>query len=121
MSNLVILDTPISLEKEFKIALKSIFGFSYIKLRHLNKVFGINVRSIYKIKDLKVIERNLIAFYLPDIATFGSELKKIISLEQDKFFSLKCYRRNRLLLGLPAHGQRTHSNGKTARRLKIKL
>jgi hypothetical protein len=39
MSSIIILDTPISLEKEFKIALKEIFGFSYIKLRHLNKVF----------------------------------------------------------------------------------
>jgi len=120
MSNLVILDTPISLEKEFKTALKSIFGFSYIKLRHLNKVFGANINSIYKIQDLNVIERNLISFYLPDLAMYGSDLKKHISLEQDKYFSLKCYRRNRLLLGLPAHGQRTHSNARTAKRLKIK-
>ena len=98
MSTLIILDTPISLEKEFKVALKNIFGFSYIKLRHLNKVFGVNTRSNYKIKDLK----------------------KQISLEQDKFFSIKCYRRNRLLLGLPAHGQRTHTNAKTSKKLRIK-
>jgi small subunit ribosomal protein S13 len=120
LSNLIILDTPISLEKEFKIALKAIFGFSSLKLRHLNKVFGINTRCIYKIKDLNLVERNLISFFLPELSLFGSDLKQKISLEQDKFFSLKCYRRNRLLLGLPAHGQRTHSNGKTARRLKIK-
>ena len=67
MSTLIILDTPISLEKEFKVALKNIFGFSYIKLRHLNKVFGVNTRSNYKIKDLNVTERNLISFYLPDL------------------------------------------------------
>ena len=42
MSNLIILDTRISLEKEFKLALRAIFGFSYIKLRHLNKIFGTN-------------------------------------------------------------------------------
>lgn len=120
MSNIIILDTSISLEKEFKISLKDIFGFSYIKLRHLNKVFGVNTRSNYKLKDLNLVERNLISFYLPDLNLFGSDLKKQISLEQDKFFSLKCYRRNRLLLGLPAHGQRTHSNAKTAKRLRIK-
>jgi small subunit ribosomal protein S13 len=120
MSKLVILDTTISLEKEFKSALNSIFGFSYIKLRHLNKLFGTNVRSLYKVKDLTLNERNLISYYLPDLAIFGSDLKKKISDEQDKFFSLKCYRRNRILLGLPAHGQRTHSNAKTARRLRIK-
>ena len=120
MSNLIILDTQVSLDKEFKISLCSIFGFSYIKLRHLNKVFGVNTRFNYKIQDLNTLERNLISFFLPDLALFGSDLKKKISLEQDKFFSLKCYRRNRLLLGLPAHGQRTHSNARTAKRLQIK-
>jgi len=120
MSTLIVLDTPVSLEKEFKIALKEIFGFNNSKLRYLNKMFGVNTRSNYKMKDLNVIERTLISFYLPDLSIFGSDLKKKISLEQDKFFSLKCYRRNRLLLGLPAHGQRTHSNAKTAKRLQIK-
>ncbi len=120
MSKLIILDTPIPLNKEFKTALKLIFGFSYIKLRHLNKLFGINNRTTYKIENLNLIERNLISFYLPDLALFGSDLKKNISLEQDKFFSLKCYKRNRLLLGLPANGQRTRSNAKTAKKLKIK-
>lgn len=120
MSTLVVLDTHVSLEKEFKLSLKEIFGFSYIKLRHLNKIFGVNARSNYKMKDLNVIERNLISFYLPDLNIFGSDLKKKISLEQDKYFSLKCYRKNRLLLGLPAHGQRTHTNAKTAKRLQIK-
>jgi small subunit ribosomal protein S13 len=118
--SLIVLDTLIPLEKEFKLALKPIFGFSYIKLRHLNKIFGVNTRSIYMIKELKLKERNAISYYLPDLSLFGSDLKKQISLEQDKFFSLKCYKRNRLLLGLPAHGQRTHSNAKTAKRLRIK-
>jgi len=121
MSNLIILDTSISLEKEFKIALKRIFGFSYLKLRHLNKVFGSNVKYVYRIQDLNINERNMISFYLPDLALFGSDLKKKISVEQDKFFSLKCYRRNRLLLGLPVHGQRTHSNANTAKRLQLKF
>lgn len=121
MSSSIILDTPISLEKEFKIALKSIFGFSYIKLRHLNKIFGTNSRYIYKMKDLNNFELSSISYYLPDIAIFGSDLKRDLSLEIDKFFALKCYRRNRLILGLPAHGQRTHSNARTAKRLKIKF
>lgn len=120
MSSFVILDTSISLEKEFKTALRPIFGFSYIKLRHLNKIFGTNTRSIYKMKDLNVFQRNMVSFYLPDLAVFGSDLKKKISLEQDKFFSLKCYKRNRFILGLPANGQRTHSNARTAKRLRIK-
>lgn len=121
MSKLIILDTPISFEKEFKAALRVIFGFGYLKLRHLNKIFGTNIRSNYKMKDLSAIERNLISFYLPDLAIFGSDLRKLISSEQDKFFSLKCYKRNRFLLGLPANGQRTHTNAKTVKRLRIKF
>ena len=109
MSNLVILDTTILLEKEFKLALKSIFGFSYIKLRHL----------IYKVQDLTASDRNSMSFYLPELALFGSDLKKKISVEQEKFFTLKCYRRNRLLLGLPAHGQRTHSNAEQLKDYKL--
>ena len=50
MSSLIILDTPIPLEKEFKIALKEIFGFSYIKLRHLNKVFVLTQDLYIKLK-----------------------------------------------------------------------
>jgi small subunit ribosomal protein S13 len=121
MSKSVILDTPISLEKEFKIALKSIFGFSYIKLRHLNKIFGTNSRNIYKMTTLTEKDLSSITYYLPDLAIFGSDLKRELSMELDKFFALKCYRRNRLLLGLPAHGQRTHSNARTAKALKIKF
>ena len=88
MSTIIILDTPVSLEKEFKISLKKIFGFGYTQLRYLNKVFGINTRSIYKMKELNVQERTSISFYLPDLNIFGSDLKKKLSLEQDKFFSL---------------------------------
>lgn len=120
MSSFIILDTPISVDKEFKSALKKIFGFSYIKLKHLNKIFGVNTRSTYKIKDLYFFERNLISFYLPNLNIFGSDLQKKITLEQDKFFVLKCYKKNRLLLGLPARGQRTHSNHKTAKKLQLK-
>jgi len=121
MSKIIILDTPVFFEKEFKTALKAIFGFSYIKLRHLNKVFGTNTRSNSKVSELNFHERNAISFYLPDLALFGSDLIKKISLEQEKFFSLKCYKRNRYLLGYPANGQRTHSNGKTAKRLRMKF
>lgn len=121
MSNLIILDTPISLDKEFKLALKAIFGFSYYKLRHLNKVFGTNINSKYSLKDLNFIERNSISFYLPELSIFGSDLVKKISLEHHKYFSLKCYKRNRFILGFPVNGQRTHSNGKTAKKLRLKI
>lgn len=121
MSNLIILDTRISLEKEFKLALRAIFGFSYIKLRHLNKIFGTNTRYIYLMKDLNFFARDSIPFFLPDLAIFGGDLSNKISLERNKFLSLKCYKRNRYLLGLPVNGQRTHTNAKTAKKLRLKF
>jgi len=118
---IAILDTPVFYRREFKISLKAIFGFSYIKLRHLNKSFGTNVRRNFFLSELNLHERNMIMFHLPDLALFGSDLMKKISLEQEKFFSLKCYKRNRFLLGYPANGQRTHTNARTARKLRIKF
>ena len=120
LNNLIILDCSVSLNKEFKLSLKPIFGFSYLKLRHLNKIFGTNTKNIYKIKELYFEERNLISFYLPELAIFGTDLKKLITFEEEKFFSLKCYKRNRFILGLPANGQRTHTNANTCKRLKIR-
>lgn len=117
----IILDTEVFLEKEFKISLKAIFGFSYIKLRHLNKVFGTNVNEIYKLSDLNVEDRINISYYLPQLAIFGSALLKKISLEKDKYFSITCYKRNRYLLGFPARGQRTRTNARTSRRLRMKI
>ena len=118
--SIVILRTPISCKKDFKACLKAIFGFSYIKLRHLNKVFGTNTRKLLKFCELTDEDVAVIPYYLPDLALFGHDLLKHISVEQDKFFSLKCYKRNRYLLGYPANGQRTHTNARTCKRLRIK-
>ena len=42
-------------EKEYKTALREIFGFSYIKLRHLNKLFGRMNMFLYYDYDIKTI------------------------------------------------------------------
>lgn len=55
--------------------------------------------------------------YLPDISIFDADLKKLISIEYDKFFELKNYKRSRFVLKLPVRGQRTRSNAKTAKKL----
>lgn len=120
LNKLIVLDHSVSLNREFKICLKPIFGFSYLKLRHLNKVFGTNIKNRYKISELYFEERNFISFYLPELAIFGVDLKQKILFETEKFFSLKCYKRNRFVLGLPANGQRTHTNAKTCKRLSLR-
>ena len=77
---IAILDTPVFYRREFKISLKAIFGFSYIKLRHLNKSFGTNVRRNFFLSELNLHERNMIMYHLPDLALFGSDSMIAVNL-----------------------------------------
>ena len=105
-------------QKEFKIALQNIFGISLTKTNQLYKLLGLNLRRKWNLKNIEVKQIYQIKLYLPDIALFDSDLKRLISSEKEKFFELKCFKRNRFLLNLPVNGQRTRSNAKTRRKLK---
>lgn len=50
--------------------------------------------------------------------TLGSDLKKNKLLISKNLISIKTYRGLRRYQGLPVRGQRTHTNGKTAKRKK---
>jgi small subunit ribosomal protein S13 len=104
--------------KELNSAFKSIFGLNYSKTSQLYKLLGLNKRYKWTLNKLEILQTYKIKLYLPDIAFFDSELKRLISLEKEKFLELKCYKRNRFLLNLPTNGQRTRSNAKTKRKLK---
>lgn len=71
---------------------------------------------MWTLKDLNVKQIAVIKLYLPDLNTFDADLKKLISIEYDKFFELKNYKRFRFVLKLPVRGQRTRSNAKTAKK-----
>lgn len=119
----VILDTHIDFEKEYRIGLKKIFGFSFHKLIHLNKIFGVNIRQKVYLNKLDFLEQNpvsIIQSYLSCLTVYGGDLMKKISDNIDKFFSFRCYKRNRYLLGYPVNGQRTRTNGRTAKRLRMR-
>src|SRR3990167_7059595 len=59
--------------------------------------------------------------YFNSTTIAGFNLLKLINFEKEKFLETRCFKRNRYLLGLPANGQRTHTNGLTARKFKIKI
>jgi len=121
MSYLTILDTNLRLDKNFQSEITKVFGFGFRRLENLNKIFGTNVHKVYRISQLTFLDRTSMIFYLPELKLFGTDLLTKIKMEQDKFLSLKCYKRSRFLLGLPANGQRTHTNAKTCKRLRLKL
>lgn len=48
----------------------------------------------------------------------GDELKRSIRDDILKLINMRCYRGVRHSLGLPVHGQRTHTNASTARKFR---
>lgn len=121
LTPLIVMDYIIDITKEFRIAFSNIFGISFIKNEQLKKLFGITTLKKWKLNDFnkKIIFETSNYFNSTTIAGFN--LLKLINFEKEKFLETRCFKRNRYLLGLPANGQRTHTNGLTARKFKIKI
>ncbi len=121
LTPLIVMDYIIDITKEFRIAFTTIFGVSFVKSEQLKKLFGITTLKTWKLNnfDKKTIFETSSYFNSTTIAGFN--LLKLINFEKEKFLETRCFKRNRYLLGLPANGQRTHTNGLTARKFKIKI
>jgi ribosomal protein S13 len=121
LTPLIVMDYIIDITKEFRIAFTTIFGISFVKSEQLKKLFGITTIKRWKLNefDKKTIFETSSYFNSTTIAGFN--LLKLINFEKEKFLETRCFKRNRYLLGLPANGQRTHTNGLTARKFKIRI
>lgn len=121
LTPLIVMDYVIDITKEFRVAFTTIFGVSLIKTEQLKKLFGITTMKKWKLNefDKKTIFETSGYFNSTTIAGFN--LLKLINFEKEKFLETRCFKRNRYLLGLPANGQRTHTNALTARKFKIKI
>lgn len=104
-------------KKKIFSSLKLIFGINYSKIKQLSKLLGINNNKFLTLNNLSLNQQTYLKSYLPDLTLLDSELKRFIINEREKYFELKCYKRNRYLLRLPVNGQRTRSNAKTVKRI----
>ena len=104
--------------KNLTASFKNVYGINLKSASQIYKLLGLNLKKKWQLNNLSVKQIHQIKLYLPDIILFDSDLKRTISIEKEKFLELKCYKRNRFLLNLPTHGQRTRSNAKTRRKLK---
>jgi len=59
--------------------------------------------------------------FFNSFSIIDSKMAEKVLLRLQLYYDTHLYRGSRLKLGLPLHGQRTHSNARTSRRLKIKL
>lgn len=105
--------TEISDKKQVVISLCGIFGIGKSTSKKiLDKV---NISHKKKVKDLSDSEQQKIAEELENY-TITNDLQREIVNNITRLVSINCYRGKRLKAGLPSHGQRTHTNGKTAKR-----
>ena len=118
---IIIFDCMININKEYKIAFIKIFGISIIRCEQLRKLVGITNHKYYKLKYFNKIIISNIKNYLLATSYAGFKLIKLISFEKEKFLEVRCFKRNRFLLGYPANGQRTRTNASTAKKFKIKI
>jgi len=59
--------------------------------------------------------------FFNSFSIIDSKMSNKILMRLQLYYDVKLYKGLRLKIGLPIHGQRTHSNAGTSRRLKIKL
>nr|YP_010377292.1 ribosomal protein S13 [Odontella aurita]QYB22941.1 ribosomal protein S13 [Odontella aurita] len=112
-----LLKTELEKNQQLLFALKSIYGIGHAQSFILCKKLGISKN--YKVHELLVEQTNELCKILSGSGqNFTSNLKKLHILTFKKLISIKTYRGLRRLKGLPARGQRTHTNAKTAKRIK---
>ena len=103
--------------KSVYFALRYIYGIgknrSFLICKKLGFSSNLKVKNLSEeqvTKILKLVES--LNFLL------ANDLKRVTLLAKQKLISIKSYRGLRIKKGLPVRGQRTHTNAKTARRIR---
>jgi small subunit ribosomal protein S13 len=95
--------------------IKNIKGIGSSTLHDIRSLFGINIKNVTQF-DLSYNGILRIKKYLR-IQKTGSLLQTLIRKRINNFISIKSYKGLRHKNGYPIHGQRTHTNAKTQRKL----
>jgi small subunit ribosomal protein S13 len=111
------LNTNIPNKQKVKFALSQIYGIGRIQSQIIcqNLGFSENIHifeltEIQKIKLIRQIENSKLVI--------NSDLKRIIKNCKGHLIEIRAYRGLRSKLGFPIRGQRTHTNGQTAKKFK---
>jgi small subunit ribosomal protein S13 len=103
--------------KRVIIGLTSIYGINYTRSLSICNLLGLS-------KNLKINQltkdqiSKLIQLIQKQPYKLDADLKKEINTNIKRLIQISCYRGIRHKIGLPVHGQRTHSNARTQRRLR---
>jgi len=114
--SLVIFGKTLSNKKKIKFALKRIYGISEYRANQICRTLGFAPELL--ITDLTRSQRINLVTRIKNEYIVESNLIEMQKLDLDTYYTNGSLRGTRLRLGLPVRGQRTHSNGKSARRRK---
>ena len=112
-----LLGSQLSNDKKLNKALTSIFGIGLAQSNNLCKKLGFS--SKLKAKELNKSQK----IKLEELAkklnlTIKNDLKRVILNTKKEFSSIRLYRGVRSRQGFPVRGQRTHTNAKTAKKIR---
>ncbi len=115
---LLILGNQLSENKPIFLALTSIYGIGkslslkILKELNINPLIKVNILSysdFLKIKNLLETKKYILE----------GDLKKLKKFNIQRLIDINCFRGKRYLKGLPCNGQRTRTNAKTSRKLRL--
>jgi small subunit ribosomal protein S13 len=113
---LYIFDKAISNSNNILYSLTVLYGINKFQSKRICKYIGINPQT--NINQLKKNQLNRLINYINKNIKIEQLLKKIKKDQINNLLNIKTNRGIRRNLGLPVHGQRTHTNSKTCKKLK---
>lgn len=116
-----VLDTKIQEDKILIVSLSSIYGIGFSRSSNLCKKLGFSKNAKLQQFSKDQLEHIVCVLLNSEFSlNVSNDLKKFESLRFQKLLAIKCYRGIRRIKGLPVRGQRTHTNGRTAKKYKSK-
>ncbi len=103
-------------KKSVRFALTKIYGIGPYRSKMICE--DLNIQENTKIKDL---DSDIAVKIMKVIENRGykitGDLQREINFNKRRLINIRCYRGERLRRKLPAHGQRTHTNARSCRRV----
>ena len=112
-----ILGTNLNPAKKVKFGLTQIYGIGPKKALQICDKLGLS--DNYKVTQLTKYQIDQIIKIISQSFLIDSELLRIIQKDVKDLINIGCYRGFRHNAGLPLRGQRTHTNAKTSRRVRV--
>lgn len=100
-------------DKRVEIALTYIFGIGDTSAKKI--IEKTNIDPDTRVRNLTEEEVNRLREIVDKEYTVEGDLRRAVSMNIKRLIEIKCYRGIRHQRGLPVHGQRTRTNGRTRR------